>query len=247
MSLETSIVKDKLPKHVAIIMDGNGRWAKQKGMMRVFGHENGTKAVRQVVEASAKLGIENLTLYAFSTENWNRPKVEVDTLMNLLIKSLKNELPTLLKNNIKLNTIGNTNLLPKGAQKELLEVINKTEGNSAMTLTLALSYGSREELVSTIKSIALKVKNNIISLESIDESIINQHLYTHNLPDVDLLIRTSGEHRISNFLLWQIAYAELYFVDVLWPDFSEEDLHKAILSYQNRERRFGKTSEQIKQ
>lgn len=247
MSLETSIVKDKLPKHVAIIMDGNGRWAKQKGMMRVFGHENGTKAVRQVVEASAKLGIENLTLYAFSTENWNRPKVEVDTLMNLLIKSLKNELPTLLKNNIKLNTIGNTNLLPKGAQKELLEVINKTEANSAMTLTLALSYGSREELVSTIKSIALKVKNNIISLESIDESIINQHLYTHNLPDVDLLIRTSGEHRISNFLLWQIAYAELYFVDVLWPDFSEEDLHKAILSYQNRERRFGKTSEQIKQ
>jgi undecaprenyl diphosphate synthase len=247
MSLETSIVKDKLPKHVAIIMDGNGRWAKQKGMMRVFGHENGTKAVRQVVEASAKLGIENLTLYAFSTENWNRPKVEVDTLMNLLIKSLKNELPTLLKNNIKLNTIGNTNLLPKGAQKELLEVINKTKANSAMTLTLALSYGSREELVSTIKSIALKVKNNIISLESIDESIINQHLYTHNLPDVDLLIRTSGEHRISNFLLWQIAYAELYFVDVLWPDFSEEDLHKAILSYQNRERRFGKTSEQIKQ
>ncbi|MDP2160635.1 MAG: isoprenyl transferase [Flavobacterium sp.] len=247
MSLETSIVKDKLPKHVAIIMDGNGRWAKQKGMMRVFGHENGTKAVRQVVEASAKLGIENLTLYAFSTENWNRPKVEVDTLMNLLIKSLKNELPTLLKNNIKLNTIGNTNLLPKGAQKELLEVINKTEGNSAMTLTLALSYGSREELVSTIKSIALKVKNNIISLESIDESIINQHLYTHNLPDVDLLIRTSGEHRISNFLLWQIAYAELYFVDVLWPDFSEEDLYQAILSYQNRERRFGKTSEQIKQ
>ncbi|GGD12994.1 isoprenyl transferase [Flavobacterium orientale] len=247
MSLENSIVKDKLPKHVAIIMDGNGRWAKQKGMLRVFGHENGTKAVRQVVEASAKLGIENLTLYAFSTENWNRPKVEVDTLMNLLIKSLKNELPTLVKNNIKLNTIGTIALLPTGAQRELLEVINITKENSAMTLTLALSYGSREELVSTIKDIALKVKNNIISLESIDESIINQHLYTHNLPDVDLLIRTSGEHRISNFLLWQIAYAELYFVDVLWPDFLEEDFYKAILSYQNRERRFGKTSEQIKQ
>ncbi|WP_291119601.1 isoprenyl transferase [Flavobacterium sp. UBA6135] len=247
MSLENSIVKDKLPKHVAIIMDGNGRWAKQKGMLRVFGHENGTKAVRQVVEAAAKLGIENLTLYAFSTENWNRPKVEVDTLMNLLINSLKKELPTLVKNNIKLNSIGKINLLPTGAQRELLEVINKTKENTAMTLTLALSYGSREELVSTVKDIALKVKNNIISLESIDESIINQHLYTHNLPDVDLLIRTSGEHRISNFLLWQIAYAELYFVEVLWPDFLEEDFYKAILSYQNRERRFGKTSEQIKQ
>jgi len=205
------------------------------------------KAVRQVVEAAAKLGIENLTLYAFSTENWNRPKVEVDTLMNLLINSLKKELPTLVKNNIKLNSIGKINLLPTGAQRELLEVINKTKENTAMTLTLALSYGSREELVSTVKDIALKVKNNIISLESIDESIINQHLYTHNLPDVDLLIRTSGEHRISNFLLWQIAYAELYFVEVLWPDFLEEDFYKAILSYQNRERRFGKTSEQIKQ
>jgi undecaprenyl diphosphate synthase len=247
MSVKEDLIKEKLPRHIAIIMDGNGRWAKQRGSARVFGHKHGVTAVREATEAAAELGIDYLTLYAFSTENWNRPKVEVDTLMNLLIKSLKNELPTLLKNNIKLNTIGNTNLLPKGAQKELLEVINKTKANSAMTLTLALSYGSREELVSTIKSIALKVKNNIISLESIDESIINQHLYTHNLPDVDLLIRTSGEHRISNFLLWQIAYAELYFVDVLWPDFSEEDLHKAILSYQNRERRFGKTSEQIKQ
>jgi undecaprenyl diphosphate synthase len=246
MSLSESIQKENLPKHLAIIMDGNGRWAKQQGLLRVMGHENGTKSVRQVVEASAKLGIQNLTLYAFSTENWNRPKFEVDTLMNLLIKSLKKELPTLLENNIKLNTIGNLDKLPKNAQSELLEVLNKTKENNRMTLTLALSYGSREELISAVKAISDKVKNNIISTETIDESIINQHLYTHNLPEVDLLIRTSGEHRISNFLLWQIAYAELYFTDVLWPDFTENHLYEAIISYQKRERRFGKTSEQIK-
>lgn len=244
--LETKINKEKLPNHLAIIMDGNGRWAKQKGLLRTLGHENGTKSVRKTVETCAKLGIKNLTLYAFSTENWNRPKLEVDLLMNLLIKSLKDELNTLQKNNIKLNSIGNLSLLPKSAQKELLEVINKTKENQHMTLTLALSYGAREELISAIKTISNKVKNNIISSESIDETIINQHLYTHNLPDVDLLIRTSGEHRISNFLLWQIAYAELYFTDVLWPDFTEENLYEAIISYQKRERRFGKTSEQIK-
>ncbi len=246
MTLEDQINKNNLPKHLAIIMDGNGRWAKQKGLLRALGHESGTKAVRETVESCAKLGIQNLTLYAFSTENWNRPKLEVDTLMNLLIKSLKDELKTLQKNEIKLNSIGNISLLPKSAQKELLEVINKTKENNRMTLTLALSYGAREELVSAIKAISDKVKNNIISSESIDETIINQHLYTHNLPDVDLLIRTSGEHRISNFLLWQIAYAELYFTDVLWPDFREENLYEAIISYQKRERRFGKTSEQIK-
>ena len=246
MSLISSIDKNKLPKHLAIIMDGNGRWAKQKGFLRAFGHENGTKSVRTTVEICAKLGIENLTLYAFSTENWNRPKLEVDTLMKLLINSLKNELKTLQENNIKLNSIGNIDKLPKGIQKVLDEVIEKTKNNSRMTLTLALSYGSREELINVIKKISDKVKNNIISLETIDESIINQHLYTHNLPDVDLLIRTSGEHRISNFLLWQIAYAELFFTDVLWPDFTEEHLYEAIVSYQKRERRFGKTSEQIK-
>jgi undecaprenyl diphosphate synthase len=246
MMLEEQINKDKLPNHLAIIMDGNGRWAKQKGLIRALGHESGTKSVRQTVVSCAKLGIKNLTLYAFSTENWNRPKLEVDILMNLLIKSLKNELETLQKNKIRLNSIGNTSLLPKSAQKELLEVINKTKDNHHMTLTLALSYGAREELVSAIKKISDKVKNNIISSEDIDETIINQHLYTHNLPDVDLLIRTSGEHRISNFLLWQIAYAELYFTDVLWPDFTEENLYEAIISYQKRERRFGKTSEQIK-
>ena len=246
MSLENTINKDNLPKHLAIIMDGNGRWAKQKGLLRAFGHENGTKSVRTVVETSAKLGIENLTLFAFSTENWNRPKMEVELLMSLLINSLKNELKTLQENNIRLNSIGNLDLLPKSAQKKLQEVIENTKDNSRMVLTLALSYGSREELINAVKNISNKVKNNIISIDNIDESIINEHLYTRDLPEVDLLIRTSGEHRISNFLLWQIAYSELYFTDVLWPDFKENDLYAAIISYQKRERRFGKTSEQIK-
>jgi undecaprenyl diphosphate synthase len=246
MNIEDTINKDNLPKHLAIIMDGNGRWAKQKGLLRAFGHENGTKSVRKVVETSAKLGIENLTLFAFSTENWSRPKLEVDILMELLINSLKNELKTLQENNIRLNSIGNLDLLPKSAQKKLQEVIENTKGNSRMVLTLALSYGSREELINAVKNISNKVKNNIISIDNIDESIINQHLYTRDLPEVDLLIRTSGEHRISNFLLWQIAYSELYFTEVLWPDFKEDDLYEAIISYQKRERRFGKTSEQIK-
>jgi len=226
-------------------MDGNGRWAKKQGMARAFGHENGAKAVRQVVEGCAELGVENLTLYAFSTENWNRPKLEVQTLMRLLISSLKKEIKTLHDNNIRLCTIGNLNTLPSRVYKELVDVMEKTKLNTRMTLTIALSYGSREELISTIKEISIKVKNNIISPENIDESIINEHLYTRNLPDVDLLIRTSGEQRISNFLLWQIAYAELYFTNTLWPDFSKEDLYHAIIEYQKRERRFGKTSEQI--
>ncbi len=246
MSLLESINKDNLPKHLAIIMDGNGRWAKKQGLLRAFGHENGTKSVRTIVETCAKIGIENLTLYAFSTENWNRPKLEVATLMNLLINSLKNELKTLQDNNIRLNAIGNLQKLPSSARVKLLDVINKTSTNSRMTLTLALSYGAREELILAVKNISDKVKNNIISIDNIDESIIKQHLYTQDLPDVDLLIRTSGEHRISNFLLWQIAYAELYFTDVLWPDFRDDDLYEAIVSFQKRERRFGKTSEQIK-
>ena len=246
MNLLENIDALRLPKHLAIIMDGNGRWAKQQGLLRALGHESGTKSVKVIIEASAKLGIEFLTLYAFSTENWNRPKLEVETLMRVLINSLKKELKTLQKNNIKLNAIGNLEQLPKSAQKELLDVIDKTKDNTQMTLTLALSYGSREELVSAVRNICSKVKNNIISIDTIDDSIINEHLYTRNLPDVDLLIRTSGEHRISNFLLWQIAYAELYFTDILWPDFKEQDLYEAIVSYQKRERRFGKTSEQIK-
>ncbi|RCT56481.1 isoprenyl transferase [Winogradskyella sp. KYW1333] len=245
MSLKDQINKNKLPNHVAIIMDGNGRWAKQKGLVRVIGHENGTKAVRETVEASAELGIKNLTLYAFSTENWNRPKLEVQTLMKLLVRSLKKEIKTLQENDIRLSAIGCLKDLPKKAHSELLDVIEKTKNNTNMTLTLALSYGSREEIVNVIKELSVKVKNNIISSESIDESIINKHLYTQNLPDVDLLIRTSGEQRISNFLLWQIAYAELYFTDILWPDFKKENLYEALINYQNRERRFGKTSEQL--
>jgi undecaprenyl diphosphate synthase len=246
MNLLDKIDTANLPKHLAIIMDGNGRWAKQKGLLRALGHESGTKSVKENIKTCAKLGIEFLTLYAFSTENWNRPKLEVETLMKILIRALKKELKTLQDNNIKLNAIGNLDKLPKSAQKELLDVMDKTKNNTRMTLTLALSYGSREEIVNAVRKISDKVKNNIISIESIDDSIINEHLYTRNLPEVDLLIRTSGEHRISNFLLWQIAYAELYFTDILWPDFKEQDLYEAIISYQKRERRFGKTSEQIK-
>ena len=245
MSKQNLIDKSSLPKHIAIIMDGNGRWAKNKGLLRNLGHQNGAKTVKKIVEACAEINVRYLTLYAFSTENWNRPKLEVELLMKLLISSLKKELDTLQKNNIKLTTIGNINLLPKKVYKELTDVIDKTKNNNHLTLTLALSYGSREELTKTIKEISLKVKNNLISPENIDKSVINNHLYTRNLPDVDLLIRTSGEQRISNFLLWQIAYAELYFTETLWPDFTKENLFEAILNYQNRERRFGKTSEQI--
>jgi len=245
MSLKSNIHPQNIPKHIAIIMDGNGRWAKEKGRLRVFGHENGTKSVRTTVECCAELGIKNLTLYAFSTENWNRPKLEVKILMQLLISSLKKEMSTMQKNSIRLNAIGNLEHLPTRVRKELLHVIDETKNNSQMTLTLALSYGSRDELVNATKQICEKVKNNIISVESIDEPLINQHLYTQNLLDVDLLIRTSGEKRISNFLLWQIAYAELYFTDVYWPDFTNENLYEAIINYQKRERRFGKTSEQL--
>ena len=245
MSYLEQVDTERLPSHLAIIMDGNGRWAKQKGLLRAMGHENGTKSVKTTVETCAKLGIDYLTLYAFSTENWNRPKLEVETLMKLLISSLKKEQESLMENNIKLNAIGNLTTLPKKVLKELQEVITKTKDNNRMTLTIALSYGSREEIIQVVKNISNKVKNNIISESAIDESIINQHLYTHNLPDVDLVIRTSGEHRISNFLLWQIAYAEFYFTDVLWPDFTENNLYEAIISYQKRERRFGKTSEQL--
>ena len=246
MDITTTINTENLPRHLAIIMDGNGRWAKQQGMLRAFGHENGVKAVRVTVEACAKLGIGYLTLYAFSTENWNRPKLEVDALMSILMNSLKKEMPVMQKNNIKLNAIGNTTMLPDRARRQLLDVIEQTKTNTGMTLTLALSYGSREEIIAAIKQISEKVKNNQLNVADINESLITSHLYTHNLPDADLVIRTSGEHRISNFLLWQAAYAELYFTDVLWPDFREKDLHDAIINYQKRERRFGKTSEQIK-
>ncbi len=245
MNLSNKIDTNRIPNHIAIIMDGNGRWAKQKGKLRIFGHENGAKAVKQVVEGCSELGVKNLTLYAFSTENWNRPKLEVQTLMKLLISSLKKEIKTLHDNNIKLNAIGNLKALPTKVFSELNDVIEITKNNTKRTLTLALSYGSREELTNAVKQISIKVKNNIISSEKIDESVINEHLYTRNLPDVDLLIRTGGEQRVSNFLLWQIAYTELYFTNVFWPDFTKEHLLEAIINYQNRERRFGKTSEQL--
>ncbi|MCH4821916.1 isoprenyl transferase [Gramella lutea] len=245
MNYKDNLNLDKLPQHIAIIMDGNGRWAKQKGFLRASGHKEGTKAVRDVVEGCAEIGIKNLTLYAFSTENWNRPKLEVDTLMKLLVSSLKKEIKTLKDNDIKLNSIGNISSLPKKARKELEDVIEKTSENKRMTLTLALSYGSREEITKCFSQIASKIKSGELSEDAVDESVINEHLYTRNLPDVDLLIRTSGEQRISNFLLWQIAYAELYFTKILWPDYRRENLFEAIYNYQNRERRFGKTSEQL--
>ena len=239
------IDETNLPKHIAIIMDGNGRWAKLKGKNRVFGHRNGTEAVHKVVEAAARMQIEHLTLYAFSTENWNRPQQEVSTLMDLLIRALRRELNKMVKNNIQLKSIGDISKLPTEVEKELIDTINKTRDNDGMILTLALNYGARQELTQAMQQIASKVKNNIISPENVDETIINEHLYTQNLPSVDLLIRTSGEQRISNFLLWQIAYAELYFSEVLWPDFNEKHFEEAITSYQKRERRFGKTSEQL--
>ena len=239
------IDNERLPRHIAIIMDGNGRWAKRRNQPRVFGHRQGAKSVRKVVEATARLGINNLTLYAFSTENWNRPKHEIKTLMKLLVNALKNELGLMMKNNIRLNAIGHTDMMPTNVQQELQEVLDETKENTGLVLTLALSYGARQEILRAVQEISHTVKNNILSVENVDDNIINKHLYTQNLPDVDLLIRTSGEVRISNFLLWQIAYAELYFTDELWPDFNETSLHKAIADYQKRERRFGKTSEQI--
>ena len=245
MDKKLRINPQRVPKHVAIIMDGNGRWAKDKGMTRVFGHKNALTAVRQTLEAARELKVRYITLYAFSTENWKRPKFEIDALMSLLISSLKKELPTFQENKIKVNAIGNIENLPKTAQKTLLDVIQKTKSNNEMTLTFALSYGSREEIVNAIKNISKKVVNKELDLEKIDENTINNHLYTFNLPNVDLLIRTSGEQRISNFLLWQIAYAELYFTNILWPDFRQEHFYDAIIDYQNRERRFGKTSEQL--
>jgi undecaprenyl diphosphate synthase len=234
-----------IPKHVAIIMDGNGRWAKDKGLPREFGHQNGVNSVKSIVQEAYKSGIEYLTLYAFSIENWDRPSYEVSTLMSLLVSTLRDEFDEIFDKDIKLNAIGEIQSLPKEVVSELEFIINKTKENTKMNLTLALSYGGKQEIFSAIKMISDKVKNNLIELNNFDDSIINNHLYTKNLPDVDLLIRTSGEQRISNFLLWQIAYAELYFTDVYWPDFSKDDFNIALENYKSRERRFGKTSEQI--
>ena len=238
--LRNQIAKTNLPDHVAVIMDGNGRWAQKQGVKRIFGHQNAIEAVRNVTEGSAELGIKYLTLYAFSTENWDRPKYEVDGLMSLLVNTIKDELPTLQKNDIKLATIGDTKGLPDGAQKKLLEAIEQTSTNSGMVLILALNYSGKWDLVNAVNKLLEKNKDGI------EPSDIDDHLSTVGIPDPDLLVRTSGEMRISNFLLWQMAYTELHFTDVLWPDFRKKDLFEAIISYQQRERRFGKTSEQVK-
>jgi undecaprenyl diphosphate synthase len=243
--LKESILQYNIPNHVAIIMDGNGRWAKRKQKPRIFGHKNGVTSVKEAIEGCGELKIRYLTLYAFSTENWKRPKNEVKTLMSLLVSTLSDEVKSLQENNIRLMAIGSIENLPQKAQQKLAEVIEQTKDNKALTLTLALSYGSREEIVNVIKNISKKVVNSELQIKEIDEKIINNHLYTFSLPDVDFLIRTSGEQRVSNFLLWQIAYAEMFFTEVLWPDFRKEHLFKAIQNYQQRERRFGKISEQI--
>lgn len=244
-SVKVQLVKEKLPKHVAIIMDGNGRWAKKRGNLRIFGHHNAVKSVREVTEASAELGIDYLTLYAFSTENWSRPQAEVEALMALLVSTISSETKTLMDNNVKLQFIGSSADLPKKVLKNLEECIAQTSVNTGLTLILALSYSSRWEIVEAIKKIASKVKDGSLQIDDIDSSVVDKSLTTCSFPDPDFLIRTSGEHRISNFLLWQLAYSELYFTDVLWPDFRKEDYYNALLSYQSRERRFGLTSEQI--
>ena len=236
------INKKKVPAHVAIIMDGNGRWAKNKNHERVFGHKNAADAVRNSLECAAEIGVKVLTLYAFSTENWNRPKFEVDTLMNLLSNSLTKELPRIQENDVKIIAIGDLQMLPKKLQKKLIKVIEKTKNNKKITLNLALSYGARQEIVEAFRKIVQQIKNNDFDINSIDEQAISKHLYTANLPNLDLMIRTGAEQRISNFMLWQSAYAELYFTEVLWPDFSKEDFLKAIVDYQKRQRRFGTIS-----
>lgn len=239
------IDKNNLPKHVAIIMDGNGRWAKSRGEERTFGHKNAISAVRNAISACDKAGIEYLTLYTFSTENWNRPNDEVDTLMSLLSETLLNEAAELFSKGVRLHVIGEVEKLPTLVREQLLNVVELTKENSKGNLVLALSYGSQREILNAVKEIAQEVKEGKISTEDIDETLFENHLYTKDLPPVDLLIRTSGEVRISNFLLWQIAYAELQFLDIFWPDFQEEHLYQCIVNYQNKERRFGKTSEQI--
>lgn len=235
----------RLPQHVAIIMDGNGRWAKGKGKLRIFGHHNGVTSVRDVVEGADKLGIKYITLYTFSSENWNRPKLEVMAIMELMVTTIHKEVPGFMKNNIRLNAIGDLDTLPEKCLRELNNAIEITAGNTGVVLTLALSYSSRREIVRAAKNIAIKVKNGELNAEDINEEIFEQNLFTGDMPNPELLIRTSGEYRISNYLLWQIAYAELYFTTKLWPDFRKEDLYEAVIDFQKRERRFGLTSEQV--
>lgn len=243
--IKSNINPENIPQHVAVIMDGNGRWAKQRKQPRIFGHKSAITSVRETVEAAAELGVKYLTLYAFSTENWNRPKFEVTALMELLVRSISGEVKTLQKNNIRLQTIGDTNSLPKNCVKELQSAIDATANNTHMTLVLALSYSAQWEIVQAVKSIATKVKQGDLDVDHINNVTFSNELSTAGMPNPELMIRTSGEHRISNFLLWQLAYAELHFTETLWPDFRKKHFYEAILDYQNRERRFGLTGEQI--
>lgn len=245
MSLSEQIDKKRMPQHVAIIMDGNGRWAKAHGMERNYGHQEGVTSVRKIVEAARKINLKYLTLYTFSTENWNRPEEEIHALMSLLVTAIHRETPDLMKNNVRLMAIGNLNRLPENARKTLDDCIKQTSKNTGTTVVLALSYSARWEITEAAKQIASEVANGTLTLDEITENKISACLTTNNIPDPDLLIRTGGEKRISNFLLWQISYAELYFTDIFWPEFREEELYDAILYYQQRERRFGKTSEQL--
>ncbi len=246
MSLQNKIDHNKLPRHIAIIMDGNGRWAEEKGEDRLFGHLHGVESVRNIVEGAAELKIEYLTLYAFSTENWDRPQHEVNGLMEILVDTIRNEVPTLNKNNIKLHVIGDINMLPQNARNALQEALQETSTNTGLNLVMALSYSSRWELVNAVKNIAEDVKKNKLLPAEITQDTLQQYLSTSDFPDPELMIRTSGEYRISNFLLYQLAYAELYFTNTRWPDFRKENLYEAILDFQKRERRFGKTSNQVK-
>lgn len=245
MEIVEQIKKNKIPKHVAIIMDGNGRWAKRQGQHRIFGHSAGVESVRETLVAASEIGVKYLTVYAFSTENWNRPKEEIDGLMDLLVQTISNEVESLNKNEVRLNAIGDPQKLPEACRNELNRAIKETASNTRITLTLALNYSAKWEITNACKLIAEDVKNNTISSSDINDELINQYLSTKNIPEPELLIRTSGEQRISNFLLWQIAYTELYFTDTFWPDFKKDNFYKAILEFQSRERRFGKVSEQI--
>ena len=245
MSLKEKLIADKIPQHIAIIMDGNGRWARGRGKFRIFGHQNGVSTVKTITEACAELGVKYLTLYAFSTENWNRPAIEVRALMELLVDTMRKELPTLMENGIKLSFIGNQSDLPVKCQKQIEVTMEETKHNTRMNLVLALSYSAKWDLVQAIKNISNDAMNGKLNVADINDSLVDSYLSTHWMPHPELLIRTSGEKRISNFLLWEIAYSELYFTEKLWPDFTKEDLYDAIYDFQNRERRFGKTSEQL--
>jgi len=247
MSLRNQINSDRIPKHVAVIMDGNGRWAKQKGEHRIFGHAKGVESVRETLTAASEIGVDFLTLYAFSTENWNRPKEEVDALMELLVNTIAQEIDTLNKNEVKLQAIGDLDNLPGSCKEALQEAINQTSSNTRITLILALSYSSRWEIKDAIQRISKDIESKKLGSNEINEELISSYLATANYPDPELLIRTSGEVRISNFLLWQLAYTELYFTDTLWPDFKKENFFEAIINFQSRERRFGKVSEQLQE